>query len=184
MLDKTERSLFHSLFEPREAYYMDPSGMAGIFADSILECMDMDKQIRNRAIKSRILSILTHIYKLKGIHCGITPSRVFQNKRVRDILEFIYDNLRRPISLNTLSRRFNMNKNHLNDVFRKETGTTVERYIRIQRLYIARQNIGSGSGATEVAYDIGFNDYSNFFKAYKAFFGYAPTAKQVQATGP
>jgi AraC-like DNA-binding protein len=183
MLDKTERSLFCPLFEPREANYMDSSGMVGVFANSLLECRDMDKQIQGRAVKSRILSILTHLYKLKGIRCGITPSRVFQNKWVRDILDFIYDNLRRPISLNALSRRFNMNKNHLNDVFRKETGTTIERYIRIQRLYVARQNIGTGMQATEAAYDVGFNDYSNFFRAYKAFFGYAPTAKQLQATG-
>ncbi|MDR0758888.1 MAG: AraC family transcriptional regulator [Treponema sp.] len=173
-LDKTERSLFRPLFDPKEAYYMDSSGIAGVFADSLLECVDMDKQIRDRAVKSRILAILTTLYKLKGKKCGITPSRVFQNKRVRDMLDFIHDNLRQPISLTALSRRFYMNKNHLNDVFRKETGTTVERYIRIQRLYIARQNIGMGMQATEAAYDMGFNDYSSFYRAYKAFFGYAP----------
>jgi AraC-like DNA-binding protein len=175
MLDKTERSLFRPLFDPRNAYYTDSSALAGAFAGSLLECMDMDKQIRDRAVKCRILAILTGLYKLKDMSCRITPSRVFQNKRIRDILDFISDNLRQPISLNVLSRRFSMNKNHLNVIFRKETGTTVERYIRIQRLYIARQNIGAGMQATEAAYDVGFNDYSNFFRAYKAFFGYAPT---------
>lgn len=177
MLDKTERSLFQPLFDPREAYYMDSSGMAGLFAGSILDCMDMDRQVRDRAIKSRILSILTQLYKLRGLGCCITPHRVFQNKKVRDVLDFIYDNLRRPVSLDALARHFNVNKNHLNALFRKETGSTVERYIRIQRLSIARQNIGSGMGPTEAAYDIGFNDYSNFFRAYKAYFGYAPTAE-------
>jgi AraC-like DNA-binding protein len=176
MLDKTERSLFSPLFDPREACYPDSHGTAGVFANSLLECMDMDKQIRDRAIKSRIVAILTVLYKSKGMNRGSTPSRIYQDKRVRDILDFIYDNLRRPLSLNVLSRRFNINKNHLNDVFRKKIGTTVERYIRIQRLYIARQNIGQGMRATEAAYDVGFNDYSNFYRAYKTFFGYAPTA--------
>jgi AraC-like DNA-binding protein len=176
MLDKTERSLFQFLFNPRQAYYMDPSGTAGIFANSLLGCMDMDSQIRDRAIKCRILSILTHLYQLQSMGRSIAPQRVFQNKRVRDMLDFICDSLHQPLSLDILSRRFNINKNHLNDIFCKETGITVERYIRIQRLYIARQNIDQGMQVAEAAYGAGFNDYSNFFRAYKAFFGSAPSA--------
>jgi AraC-like DNA-binding protein len=114
--------------------------------------------------------------------CSITPLQNFQNKRVRNILDFISDNLQQPISLNVLSQHFNMNKNHLNTVFCRETGITVERYIRVQRLYIARQNIGLGMDATEAAYDVGFNDYSNFFRAYKAFFGCAPTRQDKSQT--
>jgi AraC-like DNA-binding protein len=183
MLDKTERSLFQPLFDPRKAYYTDPSGIAGLFAESLMECVDMDKRIRDRAVKSRILSILTHLYKLQGMGCGITPLRVLQNGRIRDMLDFIHDNLRQPVSLTALSRRFNINKNHLNAVFRKETGITVERYIRIQRLYIARQNIGSGMRPTEAAYEVGFNDYSNFFRAYKAYFGCTPTTETALDRG-
>jgi AraC-like DNA-binding protein len=184
MLDKMERSLFQFLFDPQQAYYMDSTGMAGVFADSLLGCIDMDKQIRDQAIKCRILSILTHLYKLQGKGCSITPQQVFQNKRVRDMLDFISDNLQQPLSLDVLSQRFNINKNHLNAVFYKETGFTVERYIRIQRLYIARQNIGLGLQATEAAYGAGFNDYSNFFRAYKTFFGSAPTAGQISNRWP
>jgi AraC-like DNA-binding protein len=175
MLDKPDRSLFEPLFNPRQAYYLDTSGTMSVFANSLLGCMDMGKEIQDRAIKYRILSILTHLYKLQGLGCGIVPQRVLQNKRVRNILDFIHGHLREPLSLDSLARRFNMNKNHFNDVFRGETGITVERYIRIQRLYIARQNIGVGMQATEAAYDAGFNDYSNFFRAYKAFFNTAPT---------
>ncbi|MDR1587611.1 MAG: AraC family transcriptional regulator [Treponema sp.] len=184
MLDKTERSLFEPLFDPRLAYYTDSSGVTGVFADSLSGCMNMDKEMRDRAIKYRILSILTHLCQLQGMGCGIAPQRVLQNKRVRNMLDFIHDNLREPVSLDDLARRFSMNKNHLNDVFRRETGSPVERYIRIQRLYIARQNIDAGMPATEAAYDTGFNDYSNFFRAYKGFFGHAPTAGQISKRWP
>jgi AraC-like DNA-binding protein len=176
MLDKKERSLFQHLFDPGQAYYVDPSGTAGFFADSLLECMGMDKQIRTIAFKARIISLLTHLYGLRDVSC-VASQRVLQNKRMQHILDFIFDNLRNPVSLDALSQRFNINKNHLNVLFRKEIGTTAERYIRIQRLYIVRQNIGSGMGITEAAYDMGFNDYSNFFRAYKTFFGCAPTAE-------
>jgi AraC-like DNA-binding protein len=176
MLDKSDRSLFEPLFNPQRAYYVDVSGTAGVFANSLLGCMDLERRVRDRAIKSRIMAILTHLYQLHGAGHGVTPQRILLNKRVRDMLDFIQDNLRAPVSLDALARRFSMNKNHLNDIFRGETGLTVERYIRIQRLSIARQNIGAGMQATEAAYDAGFNDYSNFFRSYKAFFGYAPSA--------
>jgi AraC-like DNA-binding protein len=184
MLDKSDRSLFEPLFNPRQAYYLDTSDTTGVFANSLLGCMGMGKEIQDRAIKCRILSILTHLYKLQGMGCGIAPQRVLQNKRVRDILDFISDNLSQPLSLDVLSRRFYMNKNHLNEVFRKETGITVERYVRIQRLYIARRQIGLGMQATEAAYDVGFNDYSNFFRAYKTFFGHAPAIEAALNHGP
>jgi AraC-like DNA-binding protein len=62
-------------------------------------------------------------------------------------------------------------------MFRKETGTTVTQYIRIKRLVMARQEILKGCTADEAAYKAGFNDYSNFYRAYKAFFGIVPSDK-------
>jgi AraC-like DNA-binding protein len=42
---------------------------------------------------------------------------------------------------------------------------------------MARQEILQGSTAEEAAYKAGFNDYSNFYRAYKAFFGIVPSDK-------
>jgi AraC-like DNA-binding protein len=55
-------------------------------------------------------------------------------------------------------------------------GTTFGRYLRSQRLNLARHEICCGKGAEEAAYTAGFNDYSTFFRAYKALFREAPAA--------
>ncbi|MDR0377462.1 MAG: helix-turn-helix domain-containing protein [Spirochaetaceae bacterium] len=62
-------------------------------------------------------------------------------------------------------------------MFRKETGTTVNQYIRIKRLVLARREIPQGSTAEEAAHKADFNDYSNFYRAYKSFFGITPSDK-------
>jgi AraC-like DNA-binding protein len=98
------------------------------------------------------------------------------NERIQTILWYLNSNLQKDISLEQITKRFHVSKNHLNVLFRKETGTTINQYIRIKRLTLARQEILNGGGAEEAAYKAGFNDYSNFFRAYKSFFGVMPSA--------
>jgi len=164
--------LFQPLFNPRQACYQDDSGLAGIFAKSLLECTDMDRKVRDIAIKGRIMSLLSHFFNRQT--GKIAYRQVSNNRRIAVILNYIYDNLDKPLSLDILSRIFAISKDHLNKLFRIETGCSIERYIRNLRLGIARQQIGMGRGAEETAYSVGFNDYSTFFRAYKAYFGEAP----------
>jgi AraC-like DNA-binding protein len=93
------------------------------------------------------------------------------------VLKYLGEHLLEELSLEHVSRRFNISKNYLNILFRKTTGTTVNQYIKIKRLTLARQEILNGNGAEEAAYKAGFNSYSNFYRAYKAFFGYMPSVK-------
>jgi AraC-like DNA-binding protein len=41
----------------------------------------------------------------------------------------------------------------------------------------------AGCPAEEAAYKSGFNDYSNFYRAYKAFFGITPSAPIIGTGG-
>ena len=173
--------LFQPLFVPREACYHDDSGLAGLLAYSLLECMIMDKNVRNIAIKGRIIALLSQLYN--GRTGKIACRKVSKNKRIAVILDYIYDNLDKPLSLDILSRYFAVSKDHLNSLFRRETGCPIERYIRIQRLSIARQQISMGCGAEETAYSVGFNDYSAFFRSYKAYFGEAPARTKAGMSG-
>ncbi|MCL2181515.1 MAG: helix-turn-helix domain-containing protein [Treponema sp.] len=71
-----------------------------------------------------------------------------------------------------------MDKDHLNRIFSKEIGTTIHCYMQIKRLILARQEIRKGAGIEEAAYKTGFMDYSNFYRAYKSFFGMNPSAQR------
>jgi AraC-like DNA-binding protein len=92
------------------------------------------------------------------------------------VLKYLGDHLRDGLTLEDVARRFSISKNHLNNLFRQTTGATVNHYIRTKRLGLARQEILKGSNAQEAAYNAGFNDYSNFYRAYKAFYGSMPSA--------
>jgi AraC-like DNA-binding protein len=175
-LDETERNLLLKMFHARRVYYPDLSRFAiGFLIQSVLDCKKMKGPLQKTALKHRAISLLTHIYQIRSR--DITDSAPV-NERIQAILWYLNSNLQTNISLEQIVRRFQVSRNHLNVLFRKETGTTINQYIRIKRLALARQEMRNGCNAEEAAYKAGFHDYSNFYRAYKAFFGVMPSAKK------
>ena len=95
-----------------------------------------------------------------------------------EILAYINSNLSRELSLDLLSKRFFISKNHLNRIFKIATGVTVWEYVKLKRLIMARNSILTGSSAIEACQNSGFNDYSAFYRAYKERFGVSPKGNQ------
>jgi AraC-like DNA-binding protein len=175
LLDEPERFLLPEVFQASRLYYPDLSAHRIRFLiQSLLDCKKMKEPLQKMAIKHRAISLLTHIYQ---IHLQNTAVAALRNEKIQAILSYLNSNLHKAVSLEDLVQEFYISKNHLNVIFRKETGTTVNQYIRIKRLVMARQEILQGSTAEEAAYRAGFNDYSNFYRAYKAFFGIVPSDK-------
>lgn len=183
-LEKTEQSLLPEIFDPRQAFFADRSqGMIDIFARSLLEGMNMEGGWQRMALRGNILSLLTSIRRQRRDQ-EPPPGRIPHNKQIQGVIEYLSYNLRKPLSLEAVSRRFSISKNYLNLLFREETGTTVSRYIREQRLNMARREIEAGKGAEETAYALGFNDYSAFFRAYRGYFGASPQEGGTQNPHP
>jgi AraC-like DNA-binding protein len=175
LLDEEERSLLLEIFHAPLLYYPDLSMFRIDFLiQSIQDCKNMTGQLQTAAIKHRAISLLTYLHQ---IHSQNMASNVPRNERIQAILRYLNNNLQKTISLDQIVKKFYISKNHLNVLFRKETGTTINQYIRIKRLVMARQEIQKGCTAEEAAYKVGFNDYSNFYRAYKAFFGITPSNK-------
>jgi AraC-like DNA-binding protein len=175
-LSESERALIAPIFALERPYYEDTSsGKADCFAMSLLDCKDMEGRMQKMALKSRLLSLLTEIHIMQ--QGNIILPDIPRDRRVQAVLYYISNNLQKPVSLDTLSRRFDISKNHLNFLFHQNLGTTVGRYIREQRLNFAQREITAGRSPADVAYDVGFSDYSGFFRAYKAYFGVPPTTQ-------
>jgi AraC-like DNA-binding protein len=181
LLDEPERAPLLELFHAPLLYYPDVSTrQIGFLVQSILDCKGLDEPLQKAAVKHRAVSLLTHIYQLHVQNMVCTAPK---NERIQAILTYLNRNLHKPVSLDRLAREFYLSKNHLNVIFRRETGTTVNQYMRIKRLVAARQEIRKGLTAEEAAYKAGFNDYSNFYRAYKAFFGIVPSDKTSEWPG-
>lgn len=134
-----------------------------------------EPEMRRIAITSNLFAILYEIKhafdeRSRNQDGQVNPSQSLSN----EIISYINANLSGELSLDLLSERFFISKNHLNRIFKASTGVTVWEYIKLKRLILARNSILSGSSAISACQNSGFNDYSAFYRAYKERFGVSP----------
>lgn len=96
------------------------------------------------------------------------------DENISNILEYINKNLKEDLAIDSIAVIFYMSKYYLMHKFKKQTGYTIHNYITQKRLIMANSLVKEGKTITEVCMECGFEDYSNFIRAFKKMFGMAP----------
>lgn len=89
--------------------------------------------------------------------------------------EIILGNLNSPCSLIDLAHQVGTNEAYLKSHFKKIFGTTVFGFVHQLKMEQARELLLNGKNVSEVAYITGYKYIPNFTKAFKKYFGVAPT---------
>jgi len=177
ILEPEERSLLLELFQTPYLYFPDLDGTRiHSLIDGFKNCKNMEHPLQKITFKHQLISLLADIYQL---YTRTVIHRAPRNRQVNSVVQYLDENFTEDVSLDQISHKFNISKDHLNRLFNREIGTTVHHYMRMKRLILARQEIRNGVGIEEAAYKAGFKHYSNFFRAYKSFFGIKPSARET-----
>lgn len=89
------------------------------------------------------------------------------NPTVKSVLDYLNDNFTTQVSLEQLSDHFHLNKYYLCQLFKKTTGTTINRYIIARRLARAKILLQQGYSVTETSALCGFQNYTHFIRTFK-----------------
>lgn len=114
------------------------------------------------------------------LHTGSAPSMDSMppyhtgQRELDKVLTYIHQNLTRKLSLNDLSSRFFISKSKLNNLFRRQMGTTVMEYVTRRRVSYAQQLMMNGLSAMQAGAAAGFGDYTSFYRAYMKQTGRSP----------
>ena len=90
------------------------------------------------------------------------------------MLAYISEHYNEKLTLQDLADQFYVSKYHLSHEFSARVGTSVYRYIILKRLLAAREQIADGAPPSEVYQNCGFQDYANFYRAFKTEYGISP----------
>lgn len=93
---------------------------------------------------------------------------------VAEICKYINTDLSQDLSLEHLAKKYYLSKTHLNRLFKANVGTTVGQYIRLKRLFLAKEAIQKGVQPTDLYLQCGFRDYTTFYRAFKQQFSQSP----------
>lgn len=130
------------------------------------------KELLNR---SRILEVMTLINK--HILLGMSPRRETHiNPLIDQILAYINEHYMDPLSLDELADRFYINKYALTKLFKKQTTRTVHNYILLKRISVAKQKMTEGVSPSSVCFEVGFKDYSTFYRTFQKMEQISPKA--------
>ncbi len=97
--------------------------------------------------------------------------------RVSRAVRIIDDDPHEHLTLDTLASEAGLSPCHFLRTFERSTGVTPHQYVLRARLRKAALRLAGGADAiTEVAFDCGFGDVSNFNRAFRGEFGVSPRA--------
>jgi AraC-like DNA-binding protein len=172
LLSESERDFFLSKFSAPVHFLNGSLHKINSLIQSIDECKLYEEPVKKIAAKARLVSLLSQIHFIKSNN-SIKP--VVLDERIGQVIVYIGNHLQEELSLDILSDKFRLNKNHLNVLFHKIVGTPIMKFVTAKRLGLAQQEMLSGTPFEEAAYNAGFNEYTTFFRAYKSFYGCSPS---------
>lgn len=126
------------------------------------------------------LQIMTEINRM-SLRSAQKKDAPEEPELISQVLAHISEHYHEKLTLQTLADRFYVSKYHLSHEFSDRVGTSVYRYIILKRLLSAREQIAGGAAPSEVYQNCGFQDYANFYRAFKSEYGISPKAFAQQS---
>ena len=120
------------------------------------------------------LSVSDDMKVLASSSFSHTESNV-ESSRIQKVKQYVNDHYADPLKLNDIADLVGMSPVAFSRFFRQRTGRTLSDYIIDIRLgYAARMLVDSSKNISEICYECGFNNLSNFNRTFKAKRNYTP----------
>lgn len=97
-----------------------------------------------------------------------------KNNLIANVLHYLNDHYKADIKIEDIANTFNLNKSYLAHQFKSHVGMSLWNYVILKRLYAFNELIRDGSFIEDACWQVGFQNYSNFFRLYKKHMGITP----------
>lgn len=131
-----------------------------------LELKRPEDNIQKKMVFSIVSTIFLELYRLAS---ASNQNRLEMSEReilAYEIKHFIVDSYRKDLTLQDIADKFDISSSTVNRVFQPYFHSTIYQFILDLRLGYAYSLIESGLTITESWQKAGFNDYSNFYRAF------------------
>ena len=101
------------------------------------------------------------------------------------VQQYILDNLNTSISLESIANHFHFSPNHFSRLFKKVFGISFLKYLTSYRIDEAKRLLAtSDMKVLEIGKAVGFHDTKHFYKVFKSYTGYQPSAYRKNLKNP
>ena len=127
------------------------------------------KPIRRSELNA-LVKIILYNYSHKHLDLLKTDKKVIEDVpyRIRHVINYINDNIYEKIDIDELTKLTKWKKHHFIRIFHSIIGNTPYQYILFHKMEIAKALIEqTDQPINEIAFDLGFVNYSNFGHVFK-----------------
>lgn len=104
-----------------------------------------------------------------------------KSRRIKMVNQYLYENLQNPIRINEVAELINMSPSAFSHFFKKRTQRSFTDYLTDLRIgHAAKLLIDSEKNISEICYESGFNNISNFNRSFRAQKGCTPSDFRAQ----
>ena len=121
-----------------------------------------------------------HVEQLREIVTGIAGEEApfdkdSARKAIEDVLHLIHREYRNDLGLETLAEKVYLSPNYLSRLFKKETGTSIVKYITAYRLNKASELLRlTHMKIVDISAEVGYSNFSYFCSIFRNYYGTTP----------
>ena len=125
------------------------------------------------AVIANTAQILLQIYRMLE-NRNAQPLHVEEPELLERVLAYMEENMTRKLPLEEVAKHFFVSESTISQIFRQKLGVSFHRCLNQRRLIAAKMLIGQGIPLESIGEQVGFTDYSTFYRAFKQEFGISP----------
>lgn len=128
-----------------------------------------------------ILMFTCRLLELMTLLC-LEPAADKQARRdasITKIIGYINEHIREPLTLKSICEHFFYSQSYISNKFSEHMKVSLIQYVRAKKIMAAYKLIQKGEKPTKVAEELGFADYSTFYRTYVRVMGFPPSAPQA-----
>ena len=156
-------------------------------AKDFVQCVQTIQQDQGRDLKpterfqhcARMVGLLSMICQVIGEE---EPERegAVSNSIIQDVLTYINKHYTEEMKVADLARHFGVSESFLSHEFSRFTNRGVYDYVLYRRVMLSRQMMMGEDSLNAIAYQCGFNDYSNYLRSFSKLLGMSPSQYRRQ----
>lgn len=131
----------------------------------------------------KVIEVLSKLAKLLTASNNTGLPAPSSNKAVTEMINYINRHYTKDVTLDILAEKFHFSKYYISHLFRDYVGVSPYEYLITRRLYLFNDLIRQKQPIRQACFDVGFNNYSNFFRLYKKHFGITPQQFKLTVNG-
>lgn len=132
---------------------------------------ELGKPLAERALLTQLFLLLNRASQNGAFAAALEPPGA---KLVRAVAAYLDRHYADPITLETLEKRFFVSRYYLSREFTRLVGCPPHRYLLQKRLANAQRLLRGGTPPQQAAAQCGFDDYTNFYRRFRAAYGVGP----------